>query len=153
MIIRFHSHHQSFLPFVLVAAVLAITLSGCTSLSSLSNGSVPPTTAKSAGSYRVEMLSAFGKKSVYTGQLTEPTTVQMALNESGAIEKFRNLDVAILRVVSETGQALRMDVRFDPKEDAVAPEHDYAILPNDRIVVQPKSDNILDKMLESIAGK
>jgi hypothetical protein len=146
-------HHNWFLLPTLATTLLAISFSGCAPLKPMSDSSVTPMAAESAGSYRVEMQGGFGKKSVYSGQLTEPTTVQTAIEKSGAIKKFRNLDVSILRVVSETGQGLKMDVRFDPTEDAIVPEQDYAILPGDRIVVQPKSNNLMDKVLENVAGQ
>jgi len=154
MITKLFSDHPSISLFSLAVAVLTISFSGCSTLSTKGGDRAMPTmAAESEGSYRVELEGNFGKKSVYTGQLTKPTTVQMALEESGAIQKLRNLDVWILRVVAESGQPLKMDVRFDPAKKVIAPEQDYAILPNDRIVVKPKSDNMLDKMLESVGGK
>jgi hypothetical protein len=138
-----------------LAAGLATICSGCSTLNSAYNQEVPIANAatNSAGVYRVEIEGgSFQKGSVYTGTLAEPVTVQRALELSGAIEKYRKMDITILRVVEESGRGLKMTIDFKSKSKTVPPEQDYAIHPNDRILVRPVSGNALDKIVDSVTG-
>ncbi len=108
---------------------------------------------KSAGKYVVELRAMMQKPVVYEGELDGPVTVQTALDRSGATKKFRNMEITILRVVAETGRGLKMPVKYSPAKKMVTPEQDYAILPNDRIVVEPSANNTLAKMVNSLGIK
>jgi hypothetical protein len=128
-------------------------LSGCSTLSNLNGPSQTPIAAPSAGTYQVELSGGFSKESVYKGTLDGPITVQTALERSGAIKKFRDMDVTILRVVEESGRGLRMPIEYLPGKKWVSPENDYAILPNDRILVESVSNNLIDIVVDSVTGK
>lgn len=92
-----------------------------------------------AKKYTVEMGNMMSRPTIYEGKFEENMTVQTALEKSGAIRRYRNMDVAIERTVEETGQPLRMVVQFWPAKRSVAPEQDYALIPGDRIVVEQAS--------------
>ncbi len=119
----------------------------------LGNKSVPTTNDNSVGKYRVEMSGGFGGGSVYDGTLDGPHTVQTALERSGAIKKYRNMNVTIWRVIEETGQPLKMATRYEPRKKAITPDQDYALMPGDRIVVEMASNSFIDKMVDSASGK
>ena len=142
---------------ILVAALfvgLFSCLSGCSTLSILNDSSQTPIAAPSAGTYQVKLMGGgFSKDSVYQGTLDGPLTVQTALERSGAIKKFRNMEITVLRVVEETGRGLKMSITYKPAKKSVSPEQDYAIFPNDRILVKEVSNSMLDKMVDSVGGK
>ena len=141
---------------VFIAALfvgLFSSLSGCSTLSGLNDSSQNPIAASSAGTYQVEFSGGFAKSSVYQGTLDEPHTVQTALERSGAIKKFRDMDITVLRIVEETGRGLKMPIRYDAGKKSVSPEQDYALFPNDRILVESVSNSMLDKMVDSVGGK
>lgn len=137
---------------VLLSAVLAS--SGCSTFSLTQAQALPAGAAqaqKAQGVYEVHMKGGFSKETVSRGVIDGPITVQTVLERSGAIEKFRNMDITIMRVVKESGQGLKLPVDFQGGKDAVKPEQDYAIHPNDRIVIVSKSNSAIDKIVDSLA--
>ena len=137
---------------LLLSAGLLIASSGCSTLNMFSQPAVLPEEepAPSKGMYQVEMSGSFHKSTVYQGEIDGPITVQTVLERSGAIDKFRGMDILIYRVVQETGQGLKMPVEYKYSQKMVSPEQDYAIHPNDRIVVSSRSNNALDRLVDSI---
>lgn len=137
----------------LLCLAMLLASSGCSTFNlSLAKAPVVPsekTTGESRGLYQVEMSGGFSKGSVFQGQIDGPITVQTALERSGATEKYRSMDIMVYRVVKESGQGLKLPVEFDRQKKSVAPEHDYAIHPNDRIIVRSSSTNPLDKLVDS----
>ncbi|MFK7767073.1 MAG: hypothetical protein AB8B55_07605 [Mariniblastus sp.] len=105
----------------------------------------------SAGKYQVEISSGFSKPQVFQGELTGPITVQDALEASGAIEKNRGMDVVVMRVVQDSGRGLRMPVDYEYRTKTVSQEQNYALHPNDRILVTARSSNPLDKFVKAIS--
>ena len=141
---------------VLIGALLAS--SGCSSLPKTQNKALPAAatqTQEAQGVYEVHMKGAFAKESISRGVIDGPITVQTVLERSGAIEKFRNMEITIMRVVKESGQGigqgLKLPVDFQSGKNAVRPEQDYAIHPNDRILIVSKSNNAIDKIVDSLA--
>lgn len=98
--------------------------------------------------YYVEMHPSFGKPKIYTGTITEPTTVQTALELSGAYESVRRPQVDLYRVLPGGQPPLKLPVGLKGK--LVRYEQDYAVHPNDRIVVRQTSHNALDKIVDSL---
>ena len=106
------------------------------------------------GMYSVEMHPTLGGAKQYKGALDGSTTVSKALKDSGAIRKFRSMDLEILRIVEHKGKSrgLRMPVDYNASLKRPSPEQDYALLDGDRIVVRPASSGSLLKMISTIAG-
>ena len=130
-------------------AGVCLVAAGCASFPAAGwNNSDRMTSAQEAsqGAYRVEFTNLFGRASYYDGQIDGPITVQTALERSGATKKYRNMEVAVLRVTEDTQRPLRMVVDYLPGKKMVRPEQDYAILNGDRITVSPSSNNLLDKL-------
>lgn len=135
--------------------IATLTLSsGCATLDSLTSQTVPISENSINGKYTVEMHSTFGKVNPFKGSLTGSTTVSEALAESGAIKKYRAMDVEILRVVEHEGRSrgLRMPVEYSTSSREVPSHQDYALVDGDRIVVKPNSNGSLVKMLSSLTG-
>jgi hypothetical protein len=89
--------------------------------------------------------------------LSEGATVQTALDFSKATRKFRRMDIYVLRTPPSAGnvpaQAQKMQVEFNRKRHRVDPEYDYALYPNDRIVVQEDPTTFFDEAIEAVAGR
>lgn len=127
--------------------------SGCSTLQVVNpNNALPATSGEKAsqGAYQVQMQSNFGKNVAYQGVIDGPITVQTALERSGAIEKFRAMDITVMRVVKESGQPLKLPVIYSGSKKTVRPEQDYALHPNDVILVTAKSKNPLDKFVNAL---
>jgi hypothetical protein len=101
--------------------------------------------------YFVEMQKNFGEPKIYKGAITQPTTVQQALDESGAKKQFSSMTVDVHRKLP-TGGVLKLPVGFK-KGKQVKYEQDYALHPGDRIVVHPQSNSPFDKFVDSVLGK
>ena len=139
---------------VLIGAVLAS--SGCSTLPLTQNQALPAAasqTQKQApqGVYEVQLSGGFSKPTTSRGVIDGPITMQTVLERSGAIDKFRNMEITILRVVKDSGRGLKLKVDFNGSKDAVPPEQDYAIHPNDRILVESKSGGAIDRLVETVA--
>jgi hypothetical protein len=76
--------------------------------------------------------------------------VQDALERSGATERYRSMDILVYRIVKETGQGLRMPVEYQSGGKTVMQNQNYALHPNDRIVITNRSLNAIDKFIDSL---
>ena len=128
-----------------VAGSIALS-SGCMTLTPFANKSIPTDSGKaSSGEYQVVLVPSMGKSTTYSGRVTDGLTVQGTLEQSGALKKFRNMDVELYRVVPESGKTLKMAFDFQPSKRILKFEQDYQILPGDRIVVKAQA-NALEKL-------
>ncbi len=155
-----HSNHRNRLVIAVgfAAAMLLSLNTGCSTFNSLVSQPLPVEDTQMAaarGTYSVEMHNTFGKPKQYKGALTGTTTVSEALEKAGAIKRFTDLDVEILRIVEHKGanRGLRMPIEFDSGSGSPSPEQDYALLDGDRIVVRPKENSGLVKMVGAIISR
>ncbi|MDG1873850.1 MAG: hypothetical protein P8J27_08060 [Mariniblastus sp.] len=139
---------------LLVCSVLLIA-SGCSTIALTANSPLPDAqiteSAESAGVYEVHMNGQFSKAISFKGEIDGPITVQTALERSGAIDKFRGMEVTLMRVVKESGRGLKLPVEYQAGTQQVTSSQDYAIHPNDRIMVQSRSKNPLDQIVNSLS--
>ena len=110
---------------------------------------VEHTEATTAAAYRVEMSGGFNASEIYEGQIEGPLFVQDALERSGATERYRSMDIMIYRIVEESGRGLKLPVGYKSAEKVVMQNQNYALHPNDRIVVTNRSNNAIDKIIDS----
>ena len=103
-----------------------------------------------AAKYRVEMSGGFSANEIYEGAIDGPLFVQDALQRSGAIERYRAMDILIYRIVKESGKGLKLPVEYDSSGKTVMQNQNYALHPNDRIVVTNRSKNVIDKLIDSL---
>lgn len=141
---------QSATTLILGLSILMTT--GCLGGLGLNDATLPtePPTAEPSDMYQVEMLGGFSRMTGFRGEIDGPIVVQDALERSGATKKFRSMDILIVRTVEETGRQLRLEVGYVPREKSVKQEENYAILPNDRILVRAKSTNAIDQIVDSL---
>ncbi len=136
---------------LLGAGLVLALLSGCAALKPADKQDLP--VDKMAGqptdTYTVEFSDGFGGNKVYTGKIDSSNpTVQMALEQSGAWRRYRAMDIDLIRKVAGKYQPLRMPVDSQPSKRAVKYEQDYALHAGDRILVSPKNNNPLAKLLD-----
>ena len=93
-----------------------------------------------------------GQPKVFTGHLTEPITVQQALEESGATKKYRNMLIDLARRTPQSSEILRLPITYQPGERHVLEQQNYSILPGDEILIRRGSKGPIDAMLRSIGG-
>ena len=133
--------------------------SGCSTLpSSLSSNGVFPgspqntsVALKSSAQYLVDMQMSYGGSKKFKGNIGQGATVQTAIDASGATKKFRKMDIVVMRNIKGEQTPLKMSCEYNSTKKAVRPETDYALQHGDRVVVTPKSENQLFKMMGTLA--
>lgn len=137
----------------LCASIAILTISsGCSMLPMAQDKSLPTMVdqKEASGFYEVQMKGKLGRISTARGAIDGPITVQTVLERSGAIEKFRAMEITLLRVVKDSGRGLKLPVEYEASKDAVRPEQDYAIHPGDQIMIEAKTGSAIDKIVDSV---
>ena len=111
---------------------------------------VENTDSNTAEKYRVEMSGGFSPGEIYEGQIDGPLFVQDALERSGATERYRSMDILIYRIVKDSGKGLKLPVEYESSGKSVTHNQNYALHPDDRIVVTQRSQNLIDKFIDSV---
>ena len=134
-----------------IIAVVAIS-QGCSVLPNPSSrelpADIPAAQADSQANYYVEIHASFGQPKLYTGSINEPTTVQQALEISGALSDVKSPQVDLYRMLPGGAPPLKMPVEFKGKR--VKYEQDYSLHPNDRIIVRSQSNSAFDRLVDSL---
>ena len=144
--------------FSLLSLVLVGLLSGCSTWSSFGKSDVPVEQLNAPGAdlYLVEIHQFRGETIQYKGSINpdppNPTTVQTALEASGALKQLKNMEINVYRRVPGSPRSLKMPVTFEADRDAVSVEQDYALHKGDRIVVKPANSGAIGGFLESLTG-
>jgi hypothetical protein len=100
-----------------------------------------------AAKYVIEVRPEKGKSKSVEKQLTEPIHIQTALEQSGALKKFKRSEIVMYRPLPSGGWH-KMNLEYDKENNRVPPEYDYAVLAGDRIVVIEDPRNMLDDAME-----
>ena len=144
--------------FATVIFIVLVISSGCSMLpnKSIKTSELPTesTTASAAApgpaKYFVEIHTSFGQPKLYTGTITEPTTVQQALNKSGALKHLNSPQADLYRLLPGGNPPLKMPVEFKGKQ--VKYEQDYALHPNDRIIARNKSNSTISDLVDTLTS-
>jgi len=83
--------------------------------------------------------------------LEKETHVQDLLTRSGALKRFRRMDIQLIRT-TPTGAKHKMGVEFDRSTRKVEMQSDYFVQPGDVLVVTEDASTIIDDMLQRKAG-
>ena len=126
-------------------------VSGCATLSLNKTAEAEPP-MEMGPTYTVALKSSRADARIHTGHLDQPTTIQQVLEETGALAKFRSMNIIILRRVKETGRPLRLVVDFETSKRHVKPEQNYAIHPDDQILVESTNSSPLDALMSRISN-
>lgn len=133
------------------AGLVLALLSGCAALKPADKQDLPlgKSPNQPTDTYTVEFSDGFGGNRVFTGKIDESKpTVQSALEQSGAWRRYRSLEIDVIRKIPGKFQPLKMPVDCQPSKKAVKYEQDYALHGGDRILVSPKNNNPLAKILD-----
>ena len=76
-------------------------------------------------------------------------TVQTALEQSRATKHFRRMSVKLVRT---SPQPHKMDIKYESGKGRVHFAHDYALYPNDRLIVTEDTSTPLDDLISHIPG-
>ena len=140
--------------FVLSALCFLLSAStGCTMFNSRLNKADITQAANQPAvpTYRVRVYSN-GKPTEFVGKLDSNKTVQTALEESDTLNKFARMEITLAREVpGQTGRH-KMPVTFDAKNRMVNITQDYALHPNDVVVIRKDTSGILDGVIGKYAG-
>lgn len=105
--------------------------------------------AEEGRKYLVEIREKGKQPQIAKMALPDVLYVQQAVEQSGA--RFRRMKIEIYRQLPN-GSGHRLDIPFDRTKRQVPPSGDYAIHPNDRIVITEDTSTVVDDMLESLTG-
>lgn len=123
-------------------------MSGCSTLSlATADGQPKAPVSIDAGQYQVRLESNFGKSPTFKGDIDQALTIQDALQRSGALKKYRNMEIDLFRKVEGSYQPLKMAAIYDAGKKRVRPETNYGLRAGDSIRVKSKSENSLGKMM------
>ena len=105
--------------------------------------------AAPAPTYTVEVRAQNSKPAMKTMQLTGPTPVQQALEQSGAAKRFRRMHVTLMR--SSGDERHKLELKIDPNLGTIKPEYDYAVMPGDHLVVTENTATAFNDMFKDVA--
>lgn len=147
--------------FVIVCVGCCL-MTGCATLNSsadvllgpsrkLSESDVPP--PPDVPSFMVELHTGDDEPERYKLPLTEDLAyVQQVLKKSGAVRRFGRVKMELWRKRDDGNGYVKLDVPFDRKQREVPRGYDYALRPDDRLMILKDTSTILDDMLESVSG-
>lgn len=87
-----------------------------------------------------------------TRPITEGLTVQGVIESTRAHKKFGKMDVVVKRAVPGHPQRHNLKVDYDKNKQRVPYEQDYAIHPNDIVMIAPNNTTQLDKVVDALSG-
>ena len=146
-----------------VALALLITMVGCGTLKlpAAFEGFSPVSKSeledkpveKSLGTFEVLMKPRVGKRIKSTQALkgTAPVLLQDVLEASGAVKKFKSIDITIYRPVKGVAVPLQMQCQYDSAEDSVADAENYEIYPGDQILLEEVSGSAIGKLIGDLS--
>ncbi len=144
------SWHVSRVHFGLALLSIAILGSGCTALNS--NRSINMAEVdENTPTYKVILANNLGgKPQIFTGRVSDSTTVQDALVASGAVEKYRGMTIDLARRVPEKDQVLKLPVIYDGDARHVIDAQNYAIHEGDELLVRKNNPGAFEAMFKSL---
>jgi hypothetical protein len=107
----------------------------------------PASDAPPPAKFVVELRPEKGKPQSVERTLGEPIHVQTALEQTGAIKKFKRATVEVYRPLPSGGWH-KMSLEFDKETHRIPPEFDYAVLPGDRIIFTEDTNTVFDDITE-----
>ena len=83
----------------------------------------------------------------------KPLFIADVIDDAKLVKRIGKIRVTIIRATAPNVPPVRMDVTFDSSGRNVMAQQNYALQPNDRIIVSPDDRNFLTNMLGSLARK
>ncbi len=96
----------------------------------------------------VELRHGKNGREYLRAPLTDSMLVQDAIKGSGAITRFRRMDIVLVRETPD-GKKIRLPVKYDVVRHQVVDTNNYAMHAGDWLEVTEDTSTMLDRMLES----
>jgi hypothetical protein len=147
------------IPLSICLAVAAIT--GCTGLGTQKTdlktelskgGTIAPDAADGTAKVDVIFQPEKGQPQRMERSLTEPTTVQQMLVQSGGLKKYRRVEVEVIRQRPTGGGHFTIPCEYDRETKQIDPANDYALMPGDRVVIKEDTSTLIDDLMRSAGG-
>ncbi|MDP6558317.1 MAG: hypothetical protein QGF59_18750 [Pirellulaceae bacterium] len=107
--------------------------------------------ASDAPSCYVEIRASGKEPKKIRMSLDDATHVQKVLEHTGLVKQFRNMYIELSRKLPDSSRH-KLEVRYDAKRNHVISAFDYALHPDDLLVVRQDSSTSFDRMLKKLAG-
>ncbi len=142
-------------------AFMLISMAGCGSLklpasfdgfSPISKPEVESKTPeKNRGTYEVIMKPRYGKGSKTTLPIKDTVLLQNVLESSGAVKKYKAMNITIYRQVKGSPVPLQMQCDYDSAKDSVSDAENYEIYPNDQVLLEEVSNSKVGKLISDLS--
>jgi hypothetical protein len=96
----------------------------------------------------VELRDGKNGREYLRAPLTDSMLVQDALKGSGAMNRFRRMNIVLVRETPD-GKKIRLPVKYDVARRQVVDTNNYAMYAGDWLEVTEDTSNMLDRMLQS----
>ncbi len=144
----------------LLLLCIAFSLTGCTTLDpSRMTGMFgtaakePPPPQPSGPTIVVEFHSPESSKvEVKKLPLTDGMTIQDAVDQLRAGKHFRRCHIDLMRTAPQSTEPHKMEIAWDNGKHRVAFSTNYALYPNDRIMIIEDTETVLDDMVNTLMG-
>ena len=133
---------------LLLAFTLLVATTGCHLISPPSDAKFQEITGGQGSTYTVLLKGSKPEARA----IQQGMTVQDVLEQSGATKRWKRLRVLVKRVIPGKQMRHRLEVDYDVNERRVPFEQDYAILPNDIILVAPDQTSQFAKTVDKLSG-
>jgi hypothetical protein len=135
-------------------AMLAVASTvGCGTLHTGLGTSLEQQAAEPTGDLRsmvvVELRNSGSGHEYLRAPLKENMLVQDALKGSGAISRFRRMNLVLVRE-TENGQKVRLPVKYDVSKQQVVDSNNYALHAGDWLEVTEDTTTVLERMMGSV---
>ena len=135
-----------------IFAILAVAATtGCSTLQAGPDLTLDPQMSKPTDPQAmvvVELRDGKKKSEYLRAPLTETMLVQDALKGSGAITRFRRMNIVLVREAPD-GTKIRLPVKYDMTRQQVVDTNNYAMHAGDWLEVTKDNSTMLDRMVES----
>lgn len=105
--------------------------------------------AQPQGQYLIEVRRGGSDVESNSHPLYGTETVNTALEKAGLTKKKGGWDIELIRTNPQSGMRHKMHVDYDRAERRVRYEQDYALFPNDHLIVKKSEESPLDELFSS----
>jgi hypothetical protein len=108
---------------------------------------------QSLGAIVLEIQPIAGKPKMETIPLQGNMTANDILESKGLTKKYARMELTLIRTIPGTQNRHKMELDYDTRKKRVKIEQDYALYPNDHLVVRQKQFDLIQEAVSSTFGK
>ena len=143
------------LPLLICLAVVAMTgCAGLTTPKSPLKSEISQAGTPDAGTAKVDVIFQpdKGRPERLERSLTEPTTVQQMLVQSGGLKRYRRIEVEVSRLRPDGSGRFTIPCEYDRQYRQINPENDVALMPGDRVIIKEDTSTVVDDIVRAAGG-